>query len=63
MQFGHIPLICIPSDSSGFAKDRIAPTTPCFETPYIGPTGNGYNPAFEAVHIIEPFLAEVFFLI
>lgn len=63
MQFGQIPLICMPSGSNGFAKDRTAPTTACFEIPYMGAIGKGYNPAFEAVQIIDPFLDEVFFRI
>ena len=38
---GQIPLIRIPSASKGFASDRTAPTTACFEVPYIGATGKG----------------------
>jgi hypothetical protein len=33
----------------------------CFDIPYIGATGKGYKPAFDAVHIIEPFLPDEFF--
>jgi hypothetical protein len=41
MQLGHIALTRIPSGASGFANDLTAPTTPCFEVPYIGAMGKG----------------------
>jgi hypothetical protein len=61
--FGQRPLILIPSASKGFAIDRTAPTTACLETAYIRAMGNGYIPAFEAVHMIVPFCEDVFFRI
>lgn len=61
IQFGQIPLILIPSFSKFFANDRTAPTIACFEIAYIGAMGKGYNPAFEAVQMIDPFCVLVFF--
>jgi hypothetical protein len=63
IQFGQTALILIPSSCKGFANDLTAPTTPCLETAYMGAIGNGYNPAFEDVQIIDPFSRELFFRI
>ena len=36
------------------AVDRTSPTTPNLDAAYSGATGSGYNPALDAVQMMDP---------
>ncbi len=51
---GARALIWILDRSSSPPTERTRPITPALDAAYNGAVGNAYNPAFEAVHIIDP---------
>jgi hypothetical protein len=63
MAAGAIAFMLMPSSFNIGPMDRTAWIIPALEAAYKGPKVKPYNPALEAVHIMDPLCAEVFFSI